>query len=267
MAQVATRASPATPRKANRAVTGVLLAAMAAAPAPVVRGIDHMPVAVADLDTATRDFERLGLVMKPGRPHDDGIRNRHAKFPNGGGIELITAATPTSELARGYVAWLAGGDGPAWLALFAPTQPARFPPPTRLFFGQRFPSPTDGPRWHAHPNTAEQLTGAWLAGAAADYDRLTALGAVPAPFPGCAPFARRGRALRLPDGELLVFLPADGRPPARALRGATVRVRDLGATRRWLRANGVAVTVPRGCAGRALWVHSHGLWLQFARPA
>jgi hypothetical protein len=226
-----------------------------------------MPVAVVDLDEAARDFERLGFVLKPGRPHDDGIRNRHAKFPNGGGIELITAASPTSDLARGYVAWLRGGDGPAWLALFAPTPPAKFPPPTRLFFGERLHSPTDGPQWYAHPNTAEQLTRAWLAGGAEDYARLTRLGAVPAPFPGCSPLGRNGRALRLPDGELLVFLPSNGRPADRALHGATVRVRDLDAVRRLLRANDVPITVPAGCGGRAIWTFSHGLWLQFARAA
>jgi len=98
-----------------------LLATTAAAqPAPIVRGLDHIPVAVNDLERAEADFQKLGFVLKPGRPHDDGIRNAHAKFPDGTEIELITASNPTDALAEDYARWLKGGDGPAYWSLYAP---------------------------------------------------------------------------------------------------------------------------------------------------
>ena len=77
---------------AARILAAALLAlACSAAPAanPLIEGLDHVPVAVADLDRAAADFARLGFVIKPGRPHSDGIQNKHIKFPNGGEIELI----------------------------------------------------------------------------------------------------------------------------------------------------------------------------------
>ena len=97
--------------------------ALATSSPPVVQGLDHIPVAVTDLDRAAADFRRLGFVIKPGRPHDDGIRNRHVKFPNGGGIELITASDPTDDLARDYADWLKGDRVRRFGALTAPTWP------------------------------------------------------------------------------------------------------------------------------------------------
>jgi hypothetical protein len=38
------------------------------------------PTAVRDLDPAAADF---GFVIKPDRPHDDGIRNQHVRLPMG----------------------------------------------------------------------------------------------------------------------------------------------------------------------------------------
>jgi len=60
---------------------------------PVVWGIDHIPLAVADLERATADFEALGFTLKPGRPHKNRLRNAHVKLPGGTEIELITAPT------------------------------------------------------------------------------------------------------------------------------------------------------------------------------
>jgi len=68
-----------------------MAAAGPAAPEPVVRGLDHVPLAVKDLEQAKADFEALGFALKPGRPHDNGLRNAHVKFPDGTEIELITA--------------------------------------------------------------------------------------------------------------------------------------------------------------------------------
>jgi hypothetical protein len=49
-------------------------------------GIDHIPLVVKYLDDAAEAYRRLGFAIKPGRPHADGIRNAHAKFPDGAGI-------------------------------------------------------------------------------------------------------------------------------------------------------------------------------------
>jgi hypothetical protein len=86
-----------------------------------VVGLDHLPVAVANLDEAAARYLRLGFVLKPGRPHANGIRNQHAKFADGTEIELITAPDARDALTATYRRHLALGDGPAFLALFAPS--------------------------------------------------------------------------------------------------------------------------------------------------
>jgi hypothetical protein len=41
---------------------------------PVVRGLDHVPVAVAKLEQAAERYRALGFTLKPGRTHEDGLR-------------------------------------------------------------------------------------------------------------------------------------------------------------------------------------------------
>lgn len=43
-------------------------------------GIDHIPVAVRNLDQAVESFRSLGFAIKPGRSHSNGIRNGHIKL-------------------------------------------------------------------------------------------------------------------------------------------------------------------------------------------
>jgi hypothetical protein len=50
-----------------RAIPAVLLALIALSP-PIVLGIDHVPVAVADLEAAGARYRALGFTLKPGRP-------------------------------------------------------------------------------------------------------------------------------------------------------------------------------------------------------
>ena len=87
---------------------------------PVVVGLDHIPIAVADLEQAADDFMRLGFTLKPGRVHENGIRNRHLKFADGSEIELITATKARDALTREYLRHLEKGDGPAFVGFFAP---------------------------------------------------------------------------------------------------------------------------------------------------
>jgi len=92
---------------------------------PVVWGIDHIPLAVADLERATADFEALGFTLKPGRPHENRLRNAHVKLRDGTEIELITAPTATDALSSEYQNWLKGGDGPTFLGSMRQTSSPR----------------------------------------------------------------------------------------------------------------------------------------------
>ena len=72
-------------------ITSVALVAICAASSPSTVpaepaarvGVSHVNIAVADLDQASADYARLGFALKEGRPHPDGIRNRHVKFRDG----------------------------------------------------------------------------------------------------------------------------------------------------------------------------------------
>jgi hypothetical protein len=264
-----------------------------AASGPLVFGLDHAPVAVADLDAAASDFSRLGFVIKPGRPHGDGIRNRHVKFPNGGEIELITASNPTDDLAREYADWLKGGDGPASWSLYSPdlVSVAEFlaargldphndgdlvtfaqgAMPHRVFFADRLRSPTDSAVYFAHPNTAYRLAGVWVDAAAPELRLLPALGATPSDRARCAPFGRQAVAFDLPgDGDQVVAVPGVERAPERSVIALTVLVRRLSTTRAVLIANHVPFARPRHCGAHSVWIapaQAHNLWLEFYEPA
>lgn len=244
---------------------------------PVVRGLDHAPVAVIDLDRAAADFRRLGFVLKPGRAHADGIRNMHAKFPNHGGIEFISVSRPHGPLADEYARWLAHGEGGAWWAAYAPDTAAlaarlstlglarqdgsELPQtalPHRVFFGTRGPSPTDAPRWYAHPNTAYRLTAVWLAGSMPERRLLASLGVPEHAEPVCAPFARTARALVFAEGDRARYVDVAA-VPDRAILALTVRVRDLAVATRFV----AQARVPSHRCPRSIWARSHGVWLEF----
>ena len=153
-------------------------------PSEPMAGIDHVPTVVADLDTAVAQFQALGFAVKPGRPHADGLRNAHIKFPDGSGIELIQPpSSPTDALTREYQQLLRQGEGPVFLALHVrdtdalrraldrarigyteesgniqPDDPhLRF-----LFLVRDNRSPSDRPEHFAHPNTADALSVVWI---------------------------------------------------------------------------------------------------------
>jgi hypothetical protein len=241
----------------------------------VVRGLDHIPLAVRDLEQSQADFEALGFVLKPGRPHANGLRNAHAKFPDGTEIELITAVSASDALSSDYVDWLKQGDGPAFLSFFAPNPKALDEHLSsqnlkRVFFSGRQHSPTDRPEHFAHPNTAFALSGVWLAGAEAERRLLPLLGASPVEAPTCSPFSAATAAYSLPEANV-VFLPATGQlVPGRSIVGVTVRVRSLQAVRHVLTNNRIAFEVPAGCDDRSLWVDpraAHGMWLEFRQTS
>jgi hypothetical protein len=258
---------------------------------PAVEGVDHIPLAVNDLEQAVIDFHKLGFVLKPGRPHDDGIRNSHVKFRDGTEIELITVASPTDALASTYMDWLKGGDGPAHWALYNPDLPAltkrltslglhptdegdvvSLPQsdfPHQLFFADRLWSPTDRPEHYAHPNTAYRLEAIWLAGAPGERRLALALGAVRERHANCAPFGADIEALSLPEGDEVMFAPASARAtPGRSIIGATVMVRNLKTTADILKQNQIGYVAQHRCGHESLWVgpkDAHNLWIEFRR--
>ena len=110
-----------------------------------------------NLEQAADRYKALGFALKPGRPHDNGIRNQHVKFTDGTELELITAPEARDALTNKYRRHIAAGDGPAFLALYAPGRPraAGNAVPDYIFLGPRNSSPTDRPEHFAHPNGAE----------------------------------------------------------------------------------------------------------------
>jgi catechol 2,3-dioxygenase-like lactoylglutathione lyase family enzyme len=82
--------------------------------------LDHVVVAVRDLDAASDAYRGLGFTLKEGRLHRNGIRNRHAKLRDGFSLELLTIdGEPGGETAARYAEFLAEGEGAAYLALRA----------------------------------------------------------------------------------------------------------------------------------------------------
>lgn len=258
----------------------------------VIRGLDHIPVAVRDLERSAADFEALGFVMKPGRPHANGLRNAHAKFLDGTEIELITAPAATDPLSSLYHDWLKGGDGPVFLGLYAPefgtlterlsrlglklekkdglatiVQPRGY---ERLFFAGRQHSPTDRPEHFAHLNTASSLAGVWLAGGAAEQRLLKELGAEPAAEARCGPLGSSVTVLAMHDGGVM-FLPASANaPPDRSIVAARVAVGSIEAVRSILASRHIPYVQPADCDSGSLWIGpsvAHGLWLEFRQPA
>lgn len=217
-----------------------------------LQGLDHIPIAVRDLGQAKTDFEALGFVLKPGRPHANGLRNLHSKFADGTELELITVDAPTDELSRRYADWLKQGEGPMLLGLYAPSVVSVWPPLEGIFFDSRQKSPTDRPEHFAHHNGATTLAAAWLAGSPAERQLAVLLGRSPVDQPVCAPFGKAARVLPLPEGEIVLLPRFSDRPVV----AATLTVASLDPARRF---------VPRSAVDcpRSLWVQTHGLWLEF----
>jgi hypothetical protein len=102
------------------AIAGVVVARPQGQPASgdqANRGLDHIPIAVADLERAAERYRALGFALKPGRPHENGIRNEHAKFTDGTELELITAPAARDELTSTYRSTsLPATALPSWLS-------------------------------------------------------------------------------------------------------------------------------------------------------
>jgi hypothetical protein len=234
-------------------------------------GLDHIPIAVNDLAAAAQHYRALGFVLKPGRPHANGITNQHVKFPDGTELELITAGEARDALTARYRRHLASGDGPAFLAFFAPPG-VQIPRPLHpslayVFFGGRNASPTDRPEHFAHENTADSFIEVWISGAALEQERLllSKLGAKFVRRKVHVPDAVTADVAQLKDGEV-VFLPASRQSlKNRPIVGAAVRVKRIEDARLIVARAGVRAIQGSGDSESSLFLPpnvAHGLWLE-----
>lgn len=227
---------------------------------PSLVGIDHMPVVVADLEEAITSYKRLGFSIKPGRFHDNGLRNSHVKFKDGSGVELICPPSqPADDLTRAYSELLQDGEGPAYISFHArdtEVLTAAFgkaniqfkddsglirllePSLDFIFFVKDNRSPTDRPEHFAHPNTAVAMTEIWLALDVPSRTNLRklllALGAVERNETVLVPAEARAEVFTIQNGRLVVVSDAYQLQNKRKIIGAKFRVQNLRAARQFL---------------------------------
>jgi catechol 2,3-dioxygenase-like lactoylglutathione lyase family enzyme len=265
-----------------------LLSLPAAAQEPVRIGLDHIPVAVRDLAAASATYRALGFALKPGRPHANGIRNAHVKFPDGAGIELLTVPAAVDPLSTKYADMIRAGDGPAFLSFHARDTTAlhgalraggypfsdaggltdlQSPELGFLFWIQDNRSPTDRPEHFAHPNGATALGAVWIAtdDGNALARLLVALGGRQERREVFAPDTVDATVVTLAEGEVFILPARHQVLPGRSVIGASFRVKDLPTVRRTLAAGGVSPWTGPGSAERVVVEPSkaHGLWLEF----
>jgi catechol 2,3-dioxygenase-like lactoylglutathione lyase family enzyme len=272
-------------------VLGITVRASAASGAGCAVGIDHLPVAVSDLDRAAEIYKRLGFSIKPGRFHADGIRNEHVKFEDGGGIELITAQRAVDALSANYVQMLAQGEGPAFLSFHTldlqvvekafrrarlayreDDRTLTFRDPALqfvFFFEGNNRSPTDRPEHFQHANSAYATGGVWIA----DGDDsplvpvLKAAGGEVATERVFAPTERNAKTVRVQNGEV-VFLPKSSQIiPGRPIVGVVFLTRDMAALQSCLSAAHIpSAAHAEGAHHRSVIIgpqQTLGLWLEF----
>ena len=222
---------------------------------PAVR-LDHIIIVVPDLDSAAAPLARLGFRFKPGRLHSSNLINRHIKFRDGTGIELMSLAGPPKDsMAMRYRALLDRGPGGAYVALrtdslelvalaahrlgletrrtsLGPWQFLGFPGPSdasAVFFVAGGAAASDPDSVLAHPNGALSLEEAWVEGGPLLDSLMSAVGGMPAEGPHL-PQRPVFRRWQLASGRVVVVPPAEGavpRPFGSVLRKASGDPQEL----------------------------------------
>jgi catechol 2,3-dioxygenase-like lactoylglutathione lyase family enzyme len=256
---------------------------------PVI-GIDHVPLAVRDLGAASATYRQFGFALKPGRLHANGIGNSNVKFPDGSGIELITASRAIDDLATQYVNLLAKGEGPAFIAFHARNTAALVgalsaakldftetdgtvmladPSLRYIFFVRDNRSPTDELANFAHPNGATAMTRVWIADS--DSSRLQrlleAVGGVAYEKIVHVPNRATAKVVTVDNGEIILLPPSHRLVGDRPVVGVSFRVDSVQTIARRLGAIGVPM-ISRSMLSesRAIFIPpsaAHGIWLEF----
>jgi hypothetical protein len=196
--------------------------------------LDHVVVAVRDLDAAAARFASLGFRFKMGRLHPNNLLNRHIKFRDGTELELMTVQGRAGDrMAQEYADLLAAGDGGAYVALKAPdldlvaaaAQPLGLPvqrsasgawqflgfpassDAAAVFFVSGGVAPADPDSIFAHADGSSGLVEAWLEGGPALNRLLRAAGASTCETI-TLPDGRTGPRWALGSGYLVVVQPA-----------------------------------------------------------
>jgi hypothetical protein len=209
--------------------------------------LDHAVVVVRDLDAAEARFRPAGFRVKPGRLHADNLSNRHVKFRDHTGIELMSlAGPPTDAMARDYAALLATGEQGVYAALWtddlapvvaaakrlgiptkvtrdAPWEFASFPDvpdASAIFVGAGGTPPSDPESVLAHENGASGLDAAWIDAGPKLEALLRALGGKPCGSTSL-PDGRTGIRWPLQSGSLVLVRPE--RPGGPRLLGVELR--------------------------------------------
>jgi catechol 2,3-dioxygenase-like lactoylglutathione lyase family enzyme len=257
---------------------------------PATIGLDHIPVAVRDLERASATYRALGFALKQGRDHASGIRNVHVKFPDGAGIELLTAAKAVDALTVHYVDRLRAGEGPAFLSFHA-RDTGRFHAALReggyefrqdgeitelhapeleyVFVVRDNRSPADRPEHFAHANGATALSAVWIATENGDALArfLVHLGGRQQRRQVLAPEPVQATVVTLGEGEVFIVPRSHQVLAGRPVIGATFRVSDLNKVQRTLEQAHMKPWAGAGTEDRVVVEPSvaHGLWLEF-RP-
>jgi hypothetical protein len=74
----------------------------------MLRALDHLVIAVDDLPTATKSYERLGFTIVPGGRHPEGTYNAIVAFADGAYLELLAFYEP-NPVHRWWPAFESGG--------------------------------------------------------------------------------------------------------------------------------------------------------------
>lgn len=244
---------------------------------PSIIGIDHVPVAVKNLDRSSNTYKKLGFSLKPGSLHGNGIRNNHIKFKDGSGLELLSPPINSKDaLTSHYLDHLKQGDGPAYLSfhardtdkLIAALNKSGFeftndgtitlidPQLGFIFFVKDNRSPTDKPEHFNHANSAVAMTDVWLALDDMTCKRLTrlltALGAAISEKTVFAPNAVKATVFKVQNGQVIVLSKSHQLSADRPVIGVTFRIRPY-TTGSHVSGSSRKLLVPPSTA--------HGLWL------
>jgi catechol 2,3-dioxygenase-like lactoylglutathione lyase family enzyme len=199
--------------------------------------LDHVPVAVTDLEEASERYRQLGFTLQTGRVHPNTIENAFVKFRDGTMLELISASEPRDSLARWYLNLLKSREGAAFVSLRTDDMTAvlrhlesagfrmedsgpnskafrtaaldEAEPLRRLFFIQYLnPAPATAASVR-HDNTALGVRSVWIAthDLAQDTDRMATLGLRPGDVVPFQAVDGLGRAFPLDVGSLVLVAP------------------------------------------------------------